>query len=159
MHLDLIRFHFTEKATHGLLFQDGKFACYTLEDTYRGDDPADKIMGKTAIPMSLKYEVRLRKADSPLTEKYRSRFPWFEHHLHIQEVPGFEWIYIHPGNTPYHTDGCILIGDGIENSKLRQSTQAFERLYPIWYAAAKADALSIRVKQYFEWDLVVPTLA
>lgn len=37
----------------------------------------------------------------------------FGKHFHITNVPGREWILIHPGN--YHTQirGCVLIGQGL----------------------------------------------
>jgi hypothetical protein len=52
--------------------------------------------------------------------------------LWLQNVPGFEWIYIHTGNTEGHTDGCPLIGDyrDEENRTLGGSRDAYRRIYP-----------------------------
>ena len=35
MKLDVVRTQFGKDATNGLLFIDGKFECYTLEDEYQ----------------------------------------------------------------------------------------------------------------------------
>ena len=55
--------------------------------------------------------------------------------LHITGVPGFSWILIHCGNTDDDTDGCILVGDTVEQniSKagfLGNSTTCYRRVYP-----------------------------
>ena len=57
--------------------------------------------------------------------------------LHVQNVPGFEYILIHTGNTDEHTSGCLIIGDSQENNQLikngfiGKSTQAYKRVYPL----------------------------
>jgi hypothetical protein len=54
--------------------------------------------------------------------------------LWLQNVPGFEWIYLHIGNDETETDGCPLVGrvpvvlpDG--EFKLASSTEAYLALY------------------------------
>lgn len=79
--------------------------CYGLEDEKR----KIKVKGETAIPAG-KYEVKFRMELSDKTLHYRKRFDFFSWHLHLQDVPNFNYIYIHVGNTPADTDGCILLG-------------------------------------------------
>lgn len=96
-----------ELGTTGVLFMDGDWSGHTLEDEYR----EKKVAGETRIPAGA-YEIKLR-TDSPMAEKYRERYgDWHEGMLWLQDVPGFEWIYIHAGNTPDHTEGCIIVGYG-----------------------------------------------
>lgn len=39
----------------------------------------------------------------------------FGHHFHIQNVPNRELILIHVGNSYRNTNGCILVGTGLQN--------------------------------------------
>lgn len=93
----------TDEATTGKMFINGDFFCYTLEDVVReipGQPVANwKIPGKTAIP-SGKYKVSVTYSphfnrDMPL----------------IVNVPDYEGVRIHSGNTAADTEGCILVGD------------------------------------------------
>lgn len=113
------------KITTGNPFLQG----YTLEDEYR----ESKVKGETRIPAG-RYEVVINKADTPLTLKYRAKYNWFTHHLMLKNVPNFQGIYIHIGNKGDNTDGCILVGDSVNNNRLSDgevsySTQCFIRLY------------------------------
>jgi len=47
---------------------------------------------------------------------------------HILNVPGFEGIRIHAGNTPKNTEGCILLGYTVKNDCIGQSKAAFNDL-------------------------------
>ena len=72
-------------------------------------------------------------AETELTKKYRTNFPWFKWHLHLQDVPDFQFVYIHSGGDHTHTEGCILVSDsfaiGDKDVYLNRSRKAFERLY------------------------------
>jgi hypothetical protein len=89
-------------ATVGKLYIDGAFSCHTLEDEVReipGQSVHEwKIKGNTAIPVGV-YRVTLQ--DSP-------RFG--RDTLTLINVPGFEFIRIHAGNTAQDTEGCLLLG-------------------------------------------------
>ena len=56
--------------------------------------------------------------------------------LHIINVPGFEHILIHTGNTDESTAGCLLVGDSQENNGIikdglcGKSVNAYKRIYP-----------------------------
>lgn len=125
------RFKRDAKSILGLFEINGHFEAFTLEDAER----CEKISGQTAIPAGT-YQIKLREEDTPLTKRYRDKFPdWFKYHLQIQDVPGFEWIYIHVGNWIEDTEGCLLVGDTAVSdpsqveSYIKKSTQAFERIY------------------------------
>ena len=117
----------------GLIFFRKKFFAYTLEDTHQ----LEKVAGQTRIPPGT-YQLSFRQQDTPLTISYRKRFPWFTYHLELKEVPEFNNIYIHIGNTHRDTEGCILIADGVNatspgvpatDKMIIHSQLAFERLY------------------------------
>ena len=55
MKLQVVRTQFGTDATNGLLFIDGIFECYTLEDQYQ----AVKVMHETCIPEG-QYKIELR---------------------------------------------------------------------------------------------------
>ncbi len=96
MELFLRRCAANRNRTIGLLFVGNDFLCFTLEDRIR----MNKVAGETAIPHGT-YDVR------------RSWSPKFEKQLpEILNVPGFEGIRIHAGNTAEDSSGCILIGMG-----------------------------------------------
>jgi hypothetical protein len=129
MIITLRRIDYDEDSTTGYMKIDGQFECYTLEDEAR----SIKVPGETCIPPGT-YRLRLREVESPMTIKYRNKFDWFNFHIQVMDVPGFEYVYIHIGNTDDDTDGCILVGDSVVNKGsiedfLGNSTQAFKRFY------------------------------
>lgn len=118
-------------STIGNLFElkDGlRFICFTLEDEHR----EEKVKGETRIPAGL-YQIKLR-TEGGMHARYTEKFPWHQGMLWLQDVPNFEWIYIHPGVHDDHTDGCILVGDGVWQNKTRAGQllnpiDAYERVY------------------------------
>lgn len=126
MLLEVIRYGFTETHTKGLLFIDGVFFCHTLEDKVR----MKKVHSKTAIPTG-EYRLLQRCEDTPLTFRYRNLFSWFNYHWQIQDVPGFDYIYIHIGNNNYDTDGCLLVGMGAGTDVILNSQKAYTLVYDL----------------------------
>lgn len=128
MELKVVRFYSDSDSTMGCLTVDGKFQCWTVEDEHRDI----KVKGETRIPAGT-YEVKFRESDSPMTLKYRQRYPFFKYHLWLQDVPNFEWVYIHTGNNDDHTDGCLIVGNGInpDNMTVLSSRDAYSELYPM----------------------------
>lgn len=130
MQLSVLRYSVNEESTLGLLFIDGVFACYTLEDEPR----KAKIKGETRIPEGT-YKVELRIIGTH-HQKYLKKYPYMHlGMLHITGVPNFTNILIHIGNTDDDTDGCLLVGDSaISNVKqvgrINSSTIAYEKIYP-----------------------------
>jgi len=146
MHLHLQRISTSSESTLGVLSVDGVFECYTLEDTRR----PDKVSGETRIP-SGHYDIELR-VEGGLTKKYQKKYPTFHKGmLWLKEVPHFEYVYLHIGNTRAHTAGCILVGDAINNNRekngfLSSSAVAYERLYKrAIFNMAQSDAITLLV--------------
>ena len=68
MKLDVVRTQFGADATNGMLFIDGVFECYTLEDEYRDV----KVMHETCIPEG-EYEIKLR-TEGGFHNRYLKRY-------------------------------------------------------------------------------------
>jgi len=116
MLIELNRYSTQHETTLGMMSIDGVFQCYTLEDT--------------------KYRLGLRTEGGKNTD-YLKRYGAGFHKgmLWLQDVPGFTFVYIHPGNKRSHTLGCILTGDSVNNNQLNDgflgaSRAAYERIYP-----------------------------
>jgi hypothetical protein len=119
----------TDESTIGELSIDGKFECFTLEDPERDE----KIKGRTAIPAGT-YEVVI--THSPRFKKDMPR---------LLNVPKFEGILIHVGNTAKDTDGCILVGQGKGTNSITSSKLAYEALVPKIAAGLKQGKVFIEV--------------
>ena len=153
MKLEVLRFSNGTDSTNGILFEvedKRKFLAYTLEDEYRDE----KKYGETRIPEGT-YELALRKVGG-YNEKYKKRFS--DIHigmLHVTNVPNFEYILIHCGNTDEHTAGCLLVGDTQENNQnkkdgfIGKSSQAYKRIYPrIAKAIESGECVTIEYKDF-----------
>lgn len=124
MTLTIIRRYFNVSSTVGELLVDGKFFCHTLEDRDRGLTQYDrlttirdtKVPGQTAIPRG-RYTVRFT---------YSPRFG--RETLQVTDVPGFEGIRIHAGNTADDTEGCILLGDRAGEGRVKNSRKRVREL-------------------------------
>ena len=130
MKLQVVRTQFGKDASNGMLFIDGKFECYTLEDQYQ----AVKVMHETCIPEGT-YDIKFRKTGG-FHAKYSERYKNAHYGmLHIQDVPGFTYILIHTGNTDEHTSGCLIVGETQQdldinfNGMVGSSTVAYKKLY------------------------------
>lgn len=125
MVLNLHRFCSQPEYTLGMLYVDSKPFCFALEDAYQ---PV-KIAGETRIPEG-EYKLSMR-VEGGLAKKYGEKYPW---HIHgmiwLQDVPGFEFVYFHPGNNASHTAGCLLVGEWAGyHGELSNSVAAYRRLY------------------------------
>ena len=132
MKLDVVRTQFGKDATNGMLFVDGVFECFTLEDEVRDV----KVMSETAIPLG-EYEIKFRNVGG-FDRKYKARYGSAFHKgmLELQDVPNFKYILIHTGNTDQHTAGCLLIGEtqqDLDKGKdgfVGGSGDAYKKFYP-----------------------------
>lgn len=128
MQLHLIRDTLTDTVTLGRLEVDGVFECYTLEDAVR-----DVIIrGRTAIPAG-EYTVVVN-----FSNRFQRQMP------QLLDVPGFEGIRIHSGNTDADTEGCILVGVQRNGDHLEQSRAAYNALFAK-LQVAREDGDTIRI--------------
>ncbi|HSY50387.1 MAG TPA: DUF5675 family protein [Thermoanaerobaculia bacterium] len=121
MQLHLKRTTPTSKSTIGELSIDGAFECYVLEDVVR---PAGvKVDGETAIPAGT-YNVII-----DYSNRFARQMP------HILDVPNFQGIRIHSGNTAVDTEGCLLLGQTKDVDFVGESKAAFAAFFPKLEAA------------------------
>jgi hypothetical protein len=82
-----------------------KFFCFAIEDAAR----TTKIKGETCIPLGT-YDLGVRHSPS-FSPRLGHDMIW------VRNVPGFEYILIHTGNTISDTDGCLIVGKSIGTLK------------------------------------------
>ena len=155
MKLQVVRFSSQTDSTSGLLFEVNElgkhFLCYTLEDEAR----VLKVKGETRVPAGT-YKIELRK-EGGFHARYTKKYGGFYiGMLYIIDVPGFEYILIHTGNTDEHTAGCLLVGDSQENNTIikdgfvGKSGNAYKRIYPrIAKAVERGEEVTI---EYIDFD-------
>ncbi len=115
----------TETSSISKLYVDGKYQCYILEDVDRdlnqsmsiSEIAARKVYGATAIPKG-RYQVVIT-----MSNRFKVLMPL------LLNVPGYEGIRIHTGNTAEHTHGCLLPCTVISKNFGGQSTKAYQNLY------------------------------
>jgi len=119
MKIEVKRIAYRKDYTIGKWFTDGIYFCDTLEDV-----PRDvKIMNKTCIHTGT-YKVILNYSN-----RFKRIMPL------LVNVPGFEGIRIHPGNTSEDTSGCILVGKNTIIGKLTESRITFDKLFEVLKSA------------------------
>ena len=138
MEVMIIREIFSDQYTHGRLYINNVFECYTLEDTDRHleIDITKKIKGKSAIPLpdAGGYNVEITKSF-----RFGRMMPL------VEDVPGFSGIRIHSGNTSEDTDGCILVGNARGNDRVLDSRSAYSKLFAKLTNALKAEKVRLRI--------------
>ena len=131
MELRIIRKEFTEQSTIGDFLIDGERFCYCLEDMAR--EKGVKVYGKTAIPEG-RYRVVIDQS-----VRFKRAMP------HILNVPEFEGIRIHAGNSAKDTAGCPLLGFTKEKDCVGQSVLAFNQFFDKLYMALRDEECWITV--------------
>ena len=130
--------------TIGKLSINGKYFCDTLEDSDRGLDSSmsldvlkhKKLAHITAIPTG-RYQVVMNVV-SPRLSKSKFYKQFGEGRVpRLLNVPAFEGILIHCGNTAKDTDGCILVGKNSQVGMVLDSKITYSNLYPLLEAAYK----------------------
>lgn len=142
---------------------DGLITGVGVEDEFR----ADKVKGETRIPAGT-YDLDLRisprfskeyfrdengnlihtskRTTAELMNKYA-----FQHELiWVTNVPGFEFILWHWGNTDDDTDGCYIVGSSFEtfgNQKgVGGSRIKYMEIYSTIWRAIKAGNVQVEYK-------------
>lgn len=156
MKIEVKRIALRDKYTIGHMYIDGKFVCDTLEDKVRDlnkngkfDNGEAKIPGETAIPygkynitMNVKSPKYSNYAKYPYAKKYNAFMP------RLQNVPSFEGVLIHAGNTAEHTDGCVLVGENKVKGQVINSQRTWIELMDkyFWPAKQRGEIITIEIK-------------
>ena len=138
MKLDLQRTERGDRYTMGRLAIDGEPFCDTLEPTDRHLDaitmrPEQKLYGQTAIPTG-SYPVVLT-----YSPRFKRTLPL------LKNVPHFEGIRIHPGNSATDTAGCILVGRQATPGRLTDSRQTLRQLMTTLTHRSQEQEISITI--------------
>ena len=142
MELTLKRIAKKDTYTIGKLYVNDEYFCDTLEDKDRGltsdmsleDIKKIKVYGQTAIPTG-RYRVVMN-----MSARFKKIMP------QILNVPGFDGIRIHSGNTDADTQGCVLLGQNKVVGKVINSRIYTDKLYQIISACLKKETVYITIK-------------
>lgn len=143
MEITVLRRFRGDTYTIGTMYIDGDRFCDTLEPRDRdlnrdGDlnDPGEgKVMHKTAIPYG-KYRATLE-----FSPRFRRDLP------RLHNVPHFEGVLIHRGNTPADTSGCVLVGENKVKGRVINSTQyEVELVKRIREAITRGESVQITIE-------------
>ena len=141
MKLTLKRIALRSTYTIGRLYVDGNYFCDTLEDTVRDlnkngkfDNGEKKVYAKTAIPYGT-YEIKWTY--SPRFKKYTPQ---------LMNVPSFDGIRIHAGNTSADTEGCLLLGENKKVGMVLNSRATINKFYQLIKEACSKGKVTIEIK-------------
>ena len=151
MELKLIRKEKEANYTIGDLFVNGILFSQTLEDKDRGltqDMPleeikAKKVYGKTAIPTGT-YEIDM----NTISPKFQARSwakPYGGKLPRLLNVPGYEGVLIHVGNSASDSSGCLLVGKNSIKGMITDSTRTFHTLMSKFLLPAKVQGERITI--------------
>ena len=151
MKLTLKRIARKEGYTIGRLYIDDAYFCDTLEDRDRGLEqamPLDmikriKVKGETAIPTGT-YELSMRHISPKYSRKKAFAFTGGVM-PRLLNVPGYEGVLIHSGNTAADSEGCILVGENKAVGKVLNSMATFKALWAV-LNQRKSEPLTITVQ-------------
>lgn len=152
MKLILKRIAKRDTYTIGKLYINGAYFCDTIEDVDRGvnstmefvnlgngegywiansETKIKKVYSQTAIPTGT-YKINMNtKSEKYSNNKYTWARPYKGYLPRLEDVPGFEGVLIHVGNTPSDSSGCILVGQNKVKGKVINSTVTFYKLMEI----------------------------
>lgn len=137
---------FTIGSLYKMTDKGPEWLCYTLEDEHR----EEKVMHETRVPAG-RYKITLRKTGG-FHRRYTDKYPnMHKGMLWVRDVPNFEYILIHTGNTDEHTSGCLLTGLTADAHKgfVGRSVDAYKDIYPeIAEALEKGEEVYITYENY-----------
>ena len=129
MNIDIYRIALRSDYTIGRRYINGIYLCDTLELPENNN-----ALGKPCIPRGI-YAVHLT-----MSPRFHRVLPL------LLNVPGYEGIRIHPGNTVKDTKGCILVGWNMERGRLDDSKIAMGMLMRnLNNANNKGEAIRLRL--------------
>lgn len=143
MELKVKRIAKKNEYTIGKLYVNGAYFSDTLEDCDRGltqDMPLEeikekKVYGKTAIPIGT-YEIDMNTV-SPKFEKRSWAKPFGGKLPRLINVPGYEGVLLHVGNTAADSSGCLLVGKNSIKGMITDSSRTFMSLMTKYLLPAK----------------------
>jgi hypothetical protein len=128
MKLELKRIFRGPEYTIGKLYIDGAYFCDTLEDPDRDlnrdgkfDNGEVKVPGNTCVPNGT-YDIEFKYSPT-FSPKINKRYMPY-----LKDVPSFEAVMMHWGNTAEDTRGCILVGQNKVKGKVLNSIYTFKKL-------------------------------
>jgi len=141
--------------TIGRMYINGIYFCDTCEDTDRGltqymslaEIKRKKIYSRTAIPTGT-YNVTMNVVSPRFSKRdfYKKncdggRVP------RLLNVPGFDGVLIHVGNSAADSNGCLLVGKNSQVGKVLNSTNTFLALYKkLKEASLKGEKITITIQ-------------
>ena len=140
--------------TIGSLYVNGAYFCDTLEDADRGLDSSmtldelkrRKLKRITAIPTGT-YRVSMAYYSPKFGGRAFYKKTCSGKLPRLLDVPAFDGILIHCGNTAKDTDGCILVGENKIKGQVINSQDTFRKLYPLLMAACKRnESITIKIE-------------
>ncbi|HVG41679.1 MAG TPA: DUF5675 family protein [Chitinophagaceae bacterium] len=138
MEIKVVRLVLTGTSTLGKMFINDQFFAYTCEDTVRdlGPNCKGKIKNETAIAYG-KYEVILS-----FSNRFQRYLPL------LLNVPCFEGIRIHGGNTHENSEGCILVGaEGDMKGRIWNCAGKVASLVALLKVAEKKEKIWINIEK------------
>ena len=150
MKTKIVRVAQGKESTLSHLYIDGIFQCFLLEDKIR----QVKIKSKTAIPEG-NFRLRLNTWGGMNKTYFPKYGPIHQGMIEINDLPTYDAVYIHVGNTIDHTAGCPLVGlsyikkDG--DFQVLQSADAYRQVYPKLLAAARSKDNQIEIQNNFQF--------
>jgi hypothetical protein len=137
MKIEVKRFADDGETTLGVLYIDGIFECFTVEDQ---EQTGNKVMHETRVPNGT-YNISLRN-EGGFSARYAKKYADMHkgmlciHNASSWKIKtdthNFQYILIHTGNTDDHTSGCLLVNDAVSGRTFRgsSSVDAYKDFYP-----------------------------
>lgn len=126
--------------TIGILSVNGDRFCEVLEPPVRDR----KIPGCTAIPAGT-YRIDMGRVSPKFGMRaWACRYGGIVPRL--MDVPNFEGVLIHPGNTAADTEGCLLPGRNCEVGKVLYSQDTYYRLMDQYLIPARDAGLLVAIE-------------
>lgn len=160
--LKVLRYNLKPDWTLGKLLVLDKQEGFTIEDEIRGI----KVKGETAVPYgkyllgyrqspkfssSFLYSPSLNVLIEPKEQRLYPTVKDFKPHnlIWIKDIPNFEYVLLHWGNTDDDTEGCLIVGSSIGVIKGQEAVLGskvfYKQLYPKIYPSIE------KGEQYIEY--------